>query len=112
MQVTEQQAGTLWCPMSRVGIVAGEHAVAVNRHGNPGAIEEESRCLGSACMFWRWVGLKADPAHAAAVAKLMREGNVAHPKAAKMVADDPEKYGLPGKPTHGYCGIAGKPEFA
>jgi len=53
---TEKIARTKWCPFVRTGLIAG---MAVNRHvaDNPDTIEgvyEETRCIASDCMMWRW----------------------------------------------------------
>lgn len=58
--MTEEEAKTKWCPFARVGVrwmdsqaasLADLTAVAVNRGENAA---EQARCLGSACMAWRW----------------------------------------------------------
>jgi len=50
--MTEDEAKTKWCPMSRVQ--SGD--VAYNRYAGtpPDVFPTNSRCLGSACMMWRW----------------------------------------------------------
>lgn len=48
--MTEEQAHTKWCPMVRTGLVAG---MAVNHHVS-GDVHEETRCIASDCMMWRW----------------------------------------------------------
>lgn len=60
---TENEAKTKWCPFSRTGIYAGDGAVAVNRHCSDDMkdvrdrlLSENTRCLGSGCMAWRWAG--------------------------------------------------------
>jgi hypothetical protein len=50
--VTEEEAKNKWCPEARVGVYAGNGGVSVNR--NP-ETEDEIRCIGSACMMWRWL---------------------------------------------------------
>lgn len=53
--MTEQEAKTKWCPMFRasLGITpAGEREVIDNRNDG----EASTRCIGSACMAWRWTG--------------------------------------------------------
>jgi hypothetical protein len=58
MLTTEEEAKTKWCPEVRTGLVAG---MAVNYHiggtmGGPhaGEVHEETRCVASGCMMWRW----------------------------------------------------------
>lgn len=60
--LTEKDAGTKWCPFARAGVYAGNGAVAVNRHVSDDlgadrdrASYDQTRCIGSACMAWRWV---------------------------------------------------------
>ena len=54
--MTEDRAATKWCPFSRVALVQG---MAANRTATMGTggyadVQEETRCLGSGCMAWRW----------------------------------------------------------
>jgi hypothetical protein len=80
---TEEEAKKNWCPFARVREANNGAAAAVNIrsfHSNP-----HVRCIASACMAWRWKSrFGTDP-------------------------DNPENCAvLP--PTHGYCGLAGRPE--
>ena len=55
--MTEDEAKKKWCPFVRTGLTAG---MAVNRHvaDSRGAIDgvfDETRCLGSGCMMWKWL---------------------------------------------------------
>lgn len=54
MIVTEEEAKTKWCPESRTGMYAGSGGVAVNRHCAD-EVRDETRCIGSACMAWRFI---------------------------------------------------------
>lgn len=62
MMLPEAEAKTKWCPFARVALHAGNGGATANRHPSDGststisppAIEEETRCIGSACMAWRW----------------------------------------------------------
>lgn len=56
--MTEDEARRKWCPMVRTGLTAG---MAVNhhvgsRHDSPqaGDVHDETRCIASDCMMWRW----------------------------------------------------------
>jgi len=57
---TEKIARTKWCPMVRTGILSGTGGVAINRHITDddkyqyAVIREETRCIASDCMMWRW----------------------------------------------------------
>ena len=59
--MTEQEAKTKWCPFARVSAVfrysheenrTNEFAVAYNRSATDSPVT--ARCIGSACMAWRW----------------------------------------------------------
>ena len=85
--MTQEEAKTKWCPMVRTGLVAG---MAVNHHAGSrldappqGGVHDETRCVASACMMWRWDSLPAS-------------GSVVH------AAYEPK----------GYCGLAGAPQHA
>ncbi|MFA5951510.1 MAG: hypothetical protein WC807_14620 [Hyphomicrobium sp.] len=90
---TEEEAKTKWCPETRTGLTAG---MAVNHHVG-GDVHEETRCIGSGCMMWRW-----------------KRGSVFHPAppdpANPTVAHftEIENRGDYSK-THGFCGKAGRP---
>ncbi|WP_188260695.1 hypothetical protein [Azospirillum tabaci] len=73
MLMTEEEARTKWCPMARVAIqnVASDMAVLtgsspIHPVGNRATLiagrarqcdtATGSRCIGSECMAWRWVG--------------------------------------------------------
>jgi hypothetical protein len=49
MLATEAEASGKWCPLSRVNVTGS------NRHKDGGLALEQTRCVGSACMLWRWV---------------------------------------------------------
>lgn len=76
MLVTEEQAKTMWCPMARVGMYVRGDAPDMERpvdlvgHGCNRMVTDDAalnksiqtamdgtggtKCLGSACMWWRW----------------------------------------------------------
>lgn len=62
MMVTVEEANSKWCPASRTGVHGGSGSVAVNRTlepidkatDAPYDIYDQTRCVGTACMFWRW----------------------------------------------------------
>ena len=51
MNVTEEQAAKLWCPMVRFNNVQD---AAFNRVHDPEPIGEWNNCIGSRCMMWAW----------------------------------------------------------
>lgn len=74
---TEDEAKNSWCPFARGDSVARERVAGDGKYHN--------RCIGSACMAWRW--------HAT---------HINNP-------DDPTGDLIPSGDTYGYCGLAGAP---
>lgn len=98
MRATPDEARATWpCPVARLW---GEGTVNPN-------------CRADACPVWRWVPLDARaPAFQAAVKDRMKElgGKPGHHGlAVAWVMENREALGLPTKPTHGFCGLGGKP---
>ena len=90
---TPEQSRLLTCPIARVS----------------GLNPTPSKCQAQDCMFWRWEPVPADhPAFLAARAKLMQDG-MAHKAAVAQIMADRSAYGVPTSPTHGFCGMAGRP---
>ncbi len=52
--MTEDEAKTKWCPFVRYKFAILSDASAFNRGGHE-RDAENTRCIGSACMAWRWV---------------------------------------------------------
>jgi hypothetical protein len=97
--MTEDEAKTKWC---------------FRRKPDPIYFPEPSniRCIGSACMAWRWEPLMADEAFKVAVQKAaaeMGDTSTGRHKAAQHVMANRAEYGLPTKPFDGFCGLANKP---
>lgn len=95
--MTEDEARKKWCPnlLSLADIDVDIH------------------CVASDCMAWRWLPLMCDDAWIAAVKKAAEELGDKSPnrnKAAAHVNANRADYGLPTSPTHGFCGLAGRPE--
>lgn len=55
MMLTENEASKKWCPEIRTGLI---HGIAVNHHidmePKGQGVYDETRCIGSGCMMWRW----------------------------------------------------------
>lgn len=58
--VTEPEAKTKWCPLSRLLTIDAEGTIysgfnrGYDQQDRSAIIHESAKCLGSACMFWRW----------------------------------------------------------
>ena len=100
MLVTEAEAKTKWCPKAFPAYADG---VAGNRWDNDTFCQAEQRkgqvaprplnsCLGSQCMFWRWVGGK--PATASA--------RIIYPDRADMQGEslNSMRHSEPARPRH------------
>jgi hypothetical protein len=96
--MTEQQATARWCPFARVAriestthgaspavIVGGTNRDALGKSPNPVG---SCRCIGSACMAWRWAFNVED--------KLDTKGR----RTGRQLAE---------KTDEGYCGLSGRP---
>ena len=114
--MTEDEAKTKWCPQYQVngGTDADDNR---STRFNPetktyGPSLENPKCIGSACMAFRWIPLMADDAFKDAVIKAAADiGDKTDSKhrAAKHVTENRAAYGLPVAPFDGFCGLAGKP---
>lgn len=81
----EAEAKKKWCPMVRAGTKGSNFFVSGNWQGNEITeidTREYTRCIGSACMMWRW---------------------------SMLADDDGQALGITAKSkTNGYCGLAGR----
>ena len=92
MHLSADDARRMWqCPISRI-------------HPEP-----TKNCRADDCPLWRWrVRLVSDPGVREALAMAAQatgEAGATKPKAAALVAKNPEAYGL--GPQTGYCGLGG-----
>ena len=73
-------------------------------------------CSGSACPVWRFNGAAPPALFVAAITAARAqtgEPGLRHPEAARLVADNPGRWGLPvGDARLGWCGLGGRPETA
>lgn len=93
MKMTEETAHTRLCPLARTFGQAPSH----------------SGCRGSDCAVWRWEKITtAHPLWSQAVRAEAEKIQDRPPfaRAARIVADDPEAFGL--VPKLGYCGLGGE----
>jgi hypothetical protein len=90
MLISQKDAEDKWCPFGRAQTIAEIPGVGVAMAGvNLGKLKGEgTRCMGDACMQWRWAGWRI--------------------KTFDTVAPDPDDENKIG-PRLGYCGLAGKP---
>ena len=89
--MTESEAKTKWCPMVRatyfdqaVGTWTG--AANAQSTGKTGDVQYGGKCIGSACMMWRW-----------------------NNEWIEAVRTRPDWFKR-GEKTDGFCGIAGEPK--
>lgn len=92
MSHTPEQAKELWCPMAK-------YAVKSIR------IPDESMCIAEKCAMWRWM-----PSTTTHPERIVRD------TFADGTSRDPDRRFVEktihvlDMPTHGYCGLAGRPE--
>lgn len=104
MMLTELEASKKVCPLLQLAMMAN--------HGDEFSAGSRN-CFASGCLMWRYRPHPADDQWIEAVRKAAEELGDATPnraKAAKHVSQNREKFGLPIVPTHGWCGLAGRPE--
>lgn len=58
--MTENEAKTKWCPFVRIAVLDGANRGSVSDHDMPLA-----KCIGAACMAWRWAVTPRQAAHGA-----------------------------------------------
>jgi hypothetical protein len=96
--MTEQEAESKWCPMSRTrDKFSSTYGPSINRN-HDGTIEDGCLCIASGCMMWRWARVRNDefnPMHS------MISMTPSHP------ADAPSPWKA--SDEEGYCGLAGRP---
>lgn len=112
--MTEQEALTKWCPAVRITGESEKWHPMTNREVlvNPNSPPfEASRCIGAACMSWRWDDAdsldKPTRVHPNVLKDYWQGWTItdATPDAKGYVEISPPPPKLP----HGYCGLAGKP---
>ena|SRR3990167_11273489 len=98
--LTEDEAKTKWCPWVRFVTPSAEDNAPRNRLSAeyPERIEDWNRCIGSACMMWRWTE-KPNPDW---------KPDSPMPWYPQEHPDDKPALYIEDK-TRGYCGLAGKP---
>lgn len=90
--MTEEEAKQRWCPFVR--LTGAEREWHTNRDPSMPSIPTDTqayRCIGSACMAWRWRGYFTD------------EGRFMHMAGRGHWKSDEKR-----EPT-GFCGLAGRP---
>lgn len=111
--LTEDEAKERWCPFARYAVVS-KHVVSAagNRFGddvvpldmNP----KQSRCIGSACMAWRWQPTGEGESKIEGIKRRREETGASLVEAKNYVEAHPEY--LKKEPSDlGFCGLAGRP---
>ncbi|MDC7784834.1 hypothetical protein PQJ75_01015 [Rhodoplanes sp. TEM] len=102
MLTTEEDARTKLCPFQSHCI----NESGVIQHYEP-PVYHPAMCAASECMAWRWGPLPIDgPEWVTAVQKAAEEIGDSTPnkrKAVRFVAENRERFGLPTRPTRGWC---------
>jgi hypothetical protein len=52
--MTEEEAKTKWCPMTRYHNNGDAGGVYCNKPGDPESLEGSEFCIASDCMMWTW----------------------------------------------------------
>jgi hypothetical protein len=118
--MTEEEAKTKWCPFARVIALTENgrehHAGNRVREHNDGGISfrddfnpRSARCIGSACMAWRWLHKECRVEYSGNAEKSMLQAAVSTNRIMRK-----ERGKMPGYDDLvldgiGYCGLAGKP---
>jgi hypothetical protein len=71
------------------------------------------RCCASECALWRWKNFQCDAEYFVAVKKAaasVHDNTPSKSIGVTLVNKDRTKWGLPDKPTTGFCGAAGNPK--
>lgn len=99
MILTEEEAKTKWCPESRMLVDATGYGAGNRFTGqqHPHFVAQ-TRCIGSACMAWRWGGVAKQSG------EIARSAN-----AVEAAKGDPRRVKeFEGCKPAGYCGNSGR----
>lgn len=88
--MTPSEAKAKLCPLARCFIQSGPTTLS------------DAGCKGPSCAVWRWSTTGRWAEAVLEVAREIGEGVGPKPRAARIVADDPGKYGC-----SGFCGLGG-----
>ena len=94
---TVEEAQKLWCPMQRIARTGGGETLAAYNMIDDwkDGVSTGIGCISSACACWRWMPKEGE-----------RPEVIQEVSGFKRVIT---RHG-PMTPTHGYCGLAGRPE--
>jgi hypothetical protein len=114
--VTEQDAKTKWCPFARVPLSDahdfGATAMAAVNRSDFSDTPEYPRCIGSACMAWRWADSPREFQWTAVGADGPGEGweKSGEPEMSSGGSLMSQRWARPRQNRGGYCGLAGVPQ--
>lgn len=126
MMLTEEQAKERWCPHARVpcyeaapteteGPAAANRAPIASSNANMiqhERMEKATRCIGSACMAWRFVRMAIPRLLSPQLTQADTDAMLATDRRTMTVVEFRPGEDLPAtevRPLLGYCGLAGKP---
>lgn len=97
--MTEDEAKTKWCPFVRMPMKLRDQFHVANRVMIDG-IDDGPKCIGSACMAWRWARPYWKP---------LEQGESSVNRGMRFYDGSGNEVPPPSSETDGFCGLAGKP---